>query len=166
MTAGRPALPGVTADMPYGVSDVARCGRVTSHVPPHPGCRCGFYAWRHRASATSLLWGSRPALLEVELLGRFDEYELGHVAAAQIVRRVHMLRVCAGCLDAGQRPPQQLAVLNAFYCQRCGHSAGAGWVKPETCRRRRLMYSSRSSSAMRRARPSLTEGSSPLPSSS
>ncbi|MDP8928897.1 MAG: hypothetical protein M3O70_10055 [Actinomycetota bacterium] len=95
---GEVGFAGVTTRTTYGGSDVARCGRVRTHVPPHPGCRCGFYAWRHRASATSLLWGARPALVEVELTGRFDEYELGYVAAAQMVRRVEVLRVCADCL--------------------------------------------------------------------
>lgn len=118
---GSAVFAGVTSDLTYGPHDVASCHRQPQHAAPAPGCSCGFYAWRHRQLATPLLWSTRPALLEVELFGRFDEYEHGFVAAAQRVQRVHLLPVCSHCLMRGHQ--QDAVTLDA--------SRGArSWVLP------------------------------------
>lgn len=117
---GSAVFAGVTSDLTYGTHDVASCHRQPDHVAPAPRCACGFYAWRYRQLATPLLWATSPALLEVELFGRF-EYAFGYVAAGQHVRRVHLLPVCSECLMRGKR--RDAVALNATH-------GGPSWVLP------------------------------------
>lgn len=92
----------------YGAHDLAVCNRIPDHVPPHPGCTCGFYAVRHRAAAIRRLEPDVPALLEVELAGRFDEYERGYVAAVQHVVGAAVVQACSQCLADGRLKPAVL----------------------------------------------------------
>jgi hypothetical protein len=89
---------GATVGAQYGPADLAQCINDPEHAPPHVGCTCGFYAFRHRADAIDLLTEERIALLEVELWGAFHEYEHGYVAAAQNVRNVTLVPYCVRCL--------------------------------------------------------------------
>ena len=89
----------------YGPADTAVCVSVPQHVPPATGCGCGFYAWKDRGDAANLIDGST-AVLEVELFGRFHEYDRGYIAAAQLVRTVTLQPYCVACLfrrDGGRR---------------------------------------------------------------
>lgn len=91
----------------YGSADIATCIVESEHVPPHPGCACGWYAFKRRSDAVSLLTADCPALLEVELWGSFHEYELGYVAGVQRVHRVTLQPYCLRCLagrDSKTRP--------------------------------------------------------------
>ena len=96
----------------YGVIDQAVCVRDHEHVPPHPGCACGFYALRDRQEAVGLLCDVQaPALLDVELWGAFHEFERGFVAAVQAVRRVTLVPYCFPCLFAGEPRPRPACML-------------------------------------------------------
>ena len=102
------AFAGAGVDATYGAADQATCIRDPRHVPPHPGCACGFYALHDRCHAVSLLSEHLIALLEVELWGRFHEYERGYIAAAQLVRSVTLVAHCIACLLGREdkvRPP-------------------------------------------------------------
>jgi hypothetical protein len=92
------AFAGATIGTTYGPADEAVCVNVRDHVPPHPGCACGFYAWKERDGAVGMLNEQTVAVLEVELWGAFHEYELGYVAAVQVVRRVTLMPYCHRCL--------------------------------------------------------------------
>lgn len=95
---GHPGFRGIGLGGGYGATDVAVCTANPEHVPPHPGCACGFYAVKKRATAIELIWEDRPALLDVELWGAFHEFELGYIAAAQRVQRVTLQPYCAHCV--------------------------------------------------------------------
>lgn len=96
---GQMSFLGVGAGATYGVRDLATCVQQPKHVPPHPGCTCGFYAWRSRRAAYNAVYGwSATALLHVSLTGRFDEYERGWVAARQDVHRAWLVRACMTCV--------------------------------------------------------------------
>jgi hypothetical protein len=82
----------------YGRADEAVCINVRDHVPPQAGCSCGFYAWKDRDGAVGMLNELTGAVLEVELWGAFHQYELGYVAAVQLVRRVTLIPYCMRCL--------------------------------------------------------------------
>ena len=85
----------------YGPADTARCVHVAEHVPPHPGCACGFYAFHDRVDAMALLTDRLVAILDVGLFGRFHEYERGIIAAAQVVEGVTLSPWCSRCLVKG-----------------------------------------------------------------
>ena len=93
----------------YGPIDQAVCITNRQHVPPRRECGCGFYAWIERAHALALINEDRIAVLEVELWGRFDQYERAYIAAAQRVRRVTLFPFCVPCL-AQRHPERQHAV--------------------------------------------------------
>ena len=82
----------------YGPADEAACVNVHDHVPPQPGCMCGFYAWKTRDDAAGMLNEVTVAVLDVELWGAFHEYDLGYVAAVQLVRQVTLMPYCLRCL--------------------------------------------------------------------
>lgn len=101
-------LAGVTS-LRYGVDELARCRR-RSCRPPGLDCRCGFYAFRDRASAVELfaqLTIRHPArsyvLLTVDLDGEVLEYELGFRAQRQRVLRIEIPAACIRCLREGRR---------------------------------------------------------------
>jgi hypothetical protein len=89
---------GAAVGTTYGPADEAVCVNARDHVPPHPGCACGFYSWKDRDPAALMLNELAVSLLEVELWGAFHEYELGYVAAVQVVRRVTLMPYCHRCL--------------------------------------------------------------------
>lgn len=110
-TDGWPSFSGAGVGGRYGPTDVAICVSKPEHVPPHPGCTCGWYAWKRRADAIEMLGECCAAVLEVELWGSFHEYERGYVAAAQQVRRVALQPYCIRCLlgrDSKTRPAAAL----------------------------------------------------------
>jgi hypothetical protein len=107
---GGPVFEGVGLGGCYGANDVAACVEVPHHVPPHPGCSCGFYAWRRRTDAIDLVGELVPALLDVDLWGSFHEYERGYVAAVQQVRDVVLQPFCVDCL-AGRKNSLRAAVV-------------------------------------------------------
>lgn len=97
------AFLGWWSPLTFGVGDLARCYKVATHVPPVPGCRCGFYAWHEPAAALRSLDGSASVILDVELAGRVVVHEHGLVAARQRVRRVWVDAACHRD-DAACRP--------------------------------------------------------------
>ena len=97
----------------YGTYDVASCVNLTDHVPPHPGCSCGFYAWNSRGPAVSLISDETTVILEVELWGAFHEFTEGFVAAVQRVRKVIVQPYCARCLSTRDRQFRRATVLAA-----------------------------------------------------
>ncbi len=87
----------------YGVDDHAECLRRRCS-PPGLDCRCGFYAFTHRAAAVDLLHelsrtspNETYALLSVDLDGDVLEYERGYRAQRQRVVRVELPHRCSGC---------------------------------------------------------------------
>ena len=82
----------------YGPHDLAVCVHRADHVPPVPGCGCGFYALKDRDRAAWLGGEAGIALLDVELWGRFHEFEKGYIAAVQQVRRITLMPYCIPCL--------------------------------------------------------------------
>lgn len=104
---GLPCFCGAGVGTTYGPADAAQCVHIAEHVPPHPGCGCGFYGWRHRDDAVALLTDRLVAVLDVELWGRFHEFERGFIAAAQNVNRVTLSPWCTVCLTKGREPFQR-----------------------------------------------------------
>lgn len=102
-------LGGAAFGAPYGPIDEAACVNVRDHVPPHPGCTCGFYAWKDRDNAVGLLNEVTVAVAEVELWGAFHEFELGYIAAVQHVRRVTLIPDCMPCLFT--REPRKITAV-------------------------------------------------------
>ena len=102
----------------YGKEDLAVCVQNRDHVPPQAD-GCGFYAWKDRNRAVDLL-NDYPtlALLEVELWGKFEEFQAGYIAAAQLVRQVTLLPFCTLCLFGHEARPRP-AVLLAPYPGDC-----------------------------------------------
>ena len=96
--AGGLAFCGVGYGGTYGSHDVASCVTDGEHVPPHPGCSCGFYGWNSRDAAVKMIDDETVVLLDVELWGGFHEYTSAVVAAAQRVKTVTLQPYCAGCL--------------------------------------------------------------------
>ena len=92
------AFRGIGLGGTYGANDLAVCVHDRGHVPPVGGCGCGFYAVRDRDQAAWLGDDVGIALLDVELWGRFHEFEKGFIAAVQQVRRVTLLPYCIPCL--------------------------------------------------------------------
>lgn len=101
-------LSGAAVWQPYGVFDLAQCVHVHDHVPPRIDCSCGFYAWNERELAAGFIHPATCALLEVELWGRFEEFEHGFIAAAQRVVAGEILGWCSKCFgETGDAVPAQ-----------------------------------------------------------
>ena len=92
------AFRGIGLGGEYLAHDLAVCVYDRGHVPPVGGCGCGFYALKDRDAAAWLGNDVGIALLDVDLWGRFHEFEKGFVAAVQQVRRVTLLPCCIRCL--------------------------------------------------------------------
>lgn len=95
----------------YSALDIATCVHVREHVPPHPGCACGFYATKSAEKAASLVFDDCPALLQVSLWGGFHEFEDGFIAAVQRVERVTLQPYCWQCLTRLQGRNRAAVVL-------------------------------------------------------
>ena len=95
----------------YGTYDVASCVNRKDHVPPHPGCSCGFYAWNSRGPAVRLISDESIVILQVELWGAFHGFAEGYVAAVQRVRKVVLQPYCAGCLSTREQRFRRATVL-------------------------------------------------------
>jgi hypothetical protein len=138
---GTIAFRGVGYGGVYGAHDMASCVSRASHVPPHPGCACGFYAWRERDSTLVMIDDGAFVLLEVALWGAFHEYDLGYVAAAQSVRSITVQPYCVVCrmrrrelrtataLNMGARPFAILAPVCNEHVQKQDRVVSLGWIE-------------------------------------
>ena len=117
-------LAGVTGRA-YGVDAVAGCERAAC-TAPGLDCRCGFYAFRDRDRAMTLMSeldardrAATYALLSVDLDGEVLELEHGFRAARQRVHRVELAGTCATCRTQGHlRPAPHLLAHPTFRAER------------------------------------------------
>jgi hypothetical protein len=102
-------LVGITAGVAYAVSAGAVCPRRRCD-PPGFDCRCGFYAFKRRRDAVTLVHETlaynglrHKALLTVTLQGNVLEYEQGYRAQRQTVLGVAFSSYCHRCEQQGAR---------------------------------------------------------------
>ena len=89
----------------------------TAHAIPDVDCSCGFYAYRDRCDAETLLSGRPPvsrlfgtALLDVDLAGIVIQFDHGYRSGHQRVLGVHVPGWCLPCAAEGRaRRAGQLA---------------------------------------------------------
>jgi hypothetical protein len=106
-------LSGIAIGGVYLAEDTAVCAYNRDHPPPALACECGFYAFRDRDEAASLLacavgFGGSiivRSLCEVDLVGTVVEHDHGYRAEGQQVLVVSILPWCADCAGRGMLVP-------------------------------------------------------------
>jgi hypothetical protein len=109
-------LSGIAIGGAYTTEDIAVCAYNRDHAPPALACECGFYAFRDRDEAASLLacavgFGGATivrAICEVDLSGMVIECDDGYRAERQSVLAISVLPWCADCAARGTLVPADL----------------------------------------------------------
>jgi hypothetical protein len=117
----------------YGTLAMSRC-LFLRHGSPHPGCRCGFHAYRLREDAERLLnRRDNAVLLRVGLYGTLVEHTHGWRAEEQDVLAVHLPAHCTarGC----DEPAAALQRRHGAWAARCPRHCGTNAVTFDELRR-------------------------------